>query len=362
MTGYTFIPLVIPYGFEDDEIVLSMSGGKDSTAAALYLIESGIKFRSVFADTGWEADETYEYLELLRRRLGIPIDVVKAEGGGMVDKIIARAGFPARKQRWCTRELKVEPLRAYHDAVIAAKGCDTISVVGIRAEESGERAKLPLFGYDNDWEGYVWRPLIDAPIEAVLELHHRHDIPVNPLYLKGFGRVDCNPCIYATKEEIQLTAEHHPQRIVQIDGLEKKCEDIRRERNAVEPGRYAHADATFFQARVVDHYEERREWVIDGRFKVPKGRKCPDGGPPPEGETRPGHWRILKHPHFKPMHIQDVVDWSRTMHGGKHLPVVREKPVGGCFRWGSCSPPAKTDTFEDALTSDDFIPEEDPGE
>ena len=43
-------------------IVGSISGGKDSTAMALWLKEQGHDCRWVFADTGWEDRQTYDYL------------------------------------------------------------------------------------------------------------------------------------------------------------------------------------------------------------------------------------------------------------------------------------------------------------
>ena len=52
-------PLKIPEGHEESVFVVSVSGGKDSTATWLRLRESGIECRAVFADTGWEAPETY---------------------------------------------------------------------------------------------------------------------------------------------------------------------------------------------------------------------------------------------------------------------------------------------------------------
>lgn len=56
------ISLTIPEQFRDDPsivFVCNMSGGKDSTACALALREAEIPHRRVFADTGWEAPETY---------------------------------------------------------------------------------------------------------------------------------------------------------------------------------------------------------------------------------------------------------------------------------------------------------------
>lgn len=205
-------PLALPPGYEDAEVILSISGGKDSAAAALRLRASGIAFRAVFADTGWEAKETYAHLETMERVLGQPIERVRASKS-MREKILERAGFPGRSERWCTRELKVEVLRAYHDRVIDETGRDTLSVVGIRAEESAERAALPVFEFSNEWGGAVWRPVRDLSIAQVLALHHRHAMPLNPLYLRGHNRVGCWPCVYAGKEEIALIAEHDPARI-----------------------------------------------------------------------------------------------------------------------------------------------------
>ena len=60
--------------------LVSVSGGKDSTAVYLKAIESGRPFRAVFADTGNEHEATYEYVSRLSERTGGPqIEVVKAD-------------------------------------------------------------------------------------------------------------------------------------------------------------------------------------------------------------------------------------------------------------------------------------------
>lgn len=275
----------LPEQLDGLPLIVSMSGGKDSTAAALALREAGLSFRMVFADTGWEAPETYAHLDYLREKLG-PIDVV-GEPGGMVAKIRARAGFPARLQRWCTPELKVYPLRAYHDAL----GDDTVSALGIRADESEARGKLVECQDDERWGGWVWRPILRWSVADVLEIHARHGVRLNPLYHRGHDRVGCYPCVYAGKDEIRLIADTAPERIDEIRALEEESTAERARRNEAEPGRYAHPTATFFQAR----------------------------------EANVG-----------PMPIDRVVAWSRTARGGKQLPLLAEPPPGGCFRWGLC--------------------------
>lgn len=293
--------LKVPEGFADATIIASVSGGKDSTAMILALREAGIEFRPVFADTGWEAEETYEYLSTLERLLGITIDRVGVPGG-MRAKIRERAGFPSRKQRWCTRELKVLPLRAYHDAVIEAENVETISAVGIRGEESTERAAMPAFAFDDRWNGYIWRPMMLATIEEVLALHHRHGVPVNPLYLRGHSRVGCWPCIYANKGEVRLWAKHDPARVREVAALELECEALRAERNEVEPGRYQHSIASYFQAREALRVQGKRIYL--------------------------------------PVHVDEVVRWAQTERGGRQIALLREAPDSGCFRWGMCEPPS----------------------
>jgi 3'-phosphoadenosine 5'-phosphosulfate sulfotransferase (PAPS reductase)/FAD synthetase len=274
-------------------VIASVSGGKDSTALILALREADIAARYVFADTGWEAPETYAYLDYLRDRLGIAIDVVGVPGG-MTAKARARAGFPGRMQRWCTRELKIEPLRAYHDRIIDETGVETVSAMGVRAQESAARAALPEWEDEPEdrrsWGGYVWRPLIRWSVQDVLEIHNRHGVKVNPLYQRGHDRVGCYPCIFDSKEGIRLLPE---ERIAQIRELEAEVTEIRAQRNAEQPGRYAHDGANFFQT-------QRKGFVG----------------------------------------IDEVVKWARTDRGGRQLPLLAPAPRGGCMRWGICDLPS----------------------
>lgn len=291
--------LTVPKGHSDSVFVASVSGGKDSAALACEMKRladaTGIAVRYVFADTGWEAAETYEYLATIERVLGITIDRVRSEHGGMLEIATRKAGFPTRQGRWCTTELKVKPLRAYHDRIAAELDCDTVSVVGIRAEESSARAELAEFEHDDRWGGYVWRPLIEWTVADVLAAHHRAGLPVNPLYRLGAARVGCWPCINESKGGVRLIAEHDPARIDLIDEKEHEFTAERARRNASGEGEFAHPRATFF---------------------MPKEQGVPAT-------------------------IRDVVAWSRTSRGGVQLRLIQESPDSGCFRWGMCEPPTR---------------------
>ena len=65
--------------------VLSFGGGVNSAALMVVLIQEGLPFdEAVFADTGGEVPETYQYLETARRYLGpdheVPLTVVSKRG------------------------------------------------------------------------------------------------------------------------------------------------------------------------------------------------------------------------------------------------------------------------------------------
>lgn len=284
--------------------VVSVSGGKDSAATVLALREAGLEaHHCVFADTGWEAPETYEYLGTMERVLGIKIDRVGVPGG-MRAKIRARAGFPARMQRWCTRELKIDPITEFCDRVAEAAQIDVVQVVGIRAEESAARAQMKTFERDDSRDVYVWRPIMEWAIADVLAIHHRHGLPVNPLYKRGHNRVGCWPCIFASKDEIRLWAQHDPGSVAEVAALESECERERERRNAETPGRYTHSVASYFQSR-------EASTGADGR-------------------------RV-----YLPVHVDRVVEWSRTARGGSQMRLILQESDGGCFRWGLCEPPTK---------------------
>ena len=94
--------------------ILSLSGGKDSTALAIFMRGRIPEMEYVFCDTEKELPETYEYLDRLEVFLGKEIKRLKHDGKGFDELLQSRRGFlPSAQVRWCTEHLKIKPFEKH---------------------------------------------------------------------------------------------------------------------------------------------------------------------------------------------------------------------------------------------------------
>ena len=242
--------------------VVSMSGGKDSTATALLALETQPRdsIRFVFADTGNEHQATHDYLDYLRGALGITIDTVRADltsaierlrgvlqtiadggrvprfrwtaeearralkavrpsGNPFLDLCVLKGRFPSRRAQFCTQFLKTEPLVEYQMALIDA-GAAVWSWQGVRGEESPERARKPSFEVVGGGL-FINRPILRWRAADTFEAHRAVGIEPNPLYRQGMSRVGCMPCINANKNEVLEIAARFPEHFKRISEWER---------------------------------------------------------------------------------------------------------------------------------------------
>src|SRR5260370_25577093 len=86
--------------------ILSLSGGKDSTALAIFMRDRVPEMEYVFCDTQKELPETYEYLDRLQAFLGKPIIRLNAQRGFDHWLQVYGGGLPASPKGWGTKTLK----------------------------------------------------------------------------------------------------------------------------------------------------------------------------------------------------------------------------------------------------------------
>lgn len=225
--------------------VIGISGGKDSTATALYAIENIEEpLRFVFCDTGIESPATYEYIAYLDDKFkaltGRGVEVVKADfadriakkkakliangepmrrieameatGNPFLDLCIWKGRFPSTKARFCTQELKIFPTINYIKSLMT-EGVTVMSWSGERAEESLARSKKPVKEVLLKTENaiaYTHRPILRWTEQMCFDKLKEHGIEPNPLYAQGFKRVGCFPCVMCRKSEIKRIADLYP--------------------------------------------------------------------------------------------------------------------------------------------------------
>lgn len=182
--------------------ILSLSGGKDSTALAIYMRDRIPNLEYVFCDTEQELDETYEYLKRLEVYLGKDIVYLKHDGRGFDDLLKARRGFlPSPQVRWCTEYLKIKPFEKY----VGDDLC--YNYVGIRADEPHRK------GYISTKPNIVTKfPFVEAGLykDDVIRLLDESGLGL-PAYYEWRSRSGCYFCFFQQRIEWVGLLEKHPK-------------------------------------------------------------------------------------------------------------------------------------------------------
>ena len=193
-------------GFTDPKHVVGLSGGKDSTALALWLVENEPReYEFICNETGNELPEMRAHWARLEVLLGQPLKRVR-HTSDLLQLCEEQQALPNFRMRWCTRILKIEPTIAYMEALPEG----SVLYVGLRADEEPRRG---IFGEDLTirfpmreigWtEADVWRYLAKKGVS----------IP---------ERTDCALCPYQRLGEWKALWENYPDKWAEGVALEKK--------------------------------------------------------------------------------------------------------------------------------------------
>lgn len=195
--------------------ILLISGGKDSTALALFMRDTHpeLDIEYVFCDTHKELPETYEYLARIEAYLGKSVTRLSSGLGERgFDHYLKLYGeyLPSPGMRWCTRRLKIEPFEDY-------VGEDPVKLyVGIRADEKRE-------GYVSTKPNIVpVFPFKEAGITKsdVFRILEESGVGL-PEYYKWRTRSGCYFCFFQRKVEWAGLRERHPDLFELAKGYEK---------------------------------------------------------------------------------------------------------------------------------------------
>lgn len=254
-----------------ERFVVFFSGGKDSLACALHLLDCGIPASRIELHhhhvDGAEGSKlmdwpvTNAYCKAVALALGMAYETSWREGGferEMLRKESATApvwipdveagqhrrlggdGPPGTRLkfpqvsanlavRWCSSALKIDVGARYlanHPKFNSGK---TLVVTGERAEESKARSNYHRFEpHRSDlrngrkYQRHIdhWRPIHQWSEKQVWDIIERHRIVPHPAYYLGWGRCSCRQCIFGSKNQwatIRVVAAESFKKVQQFE-------------------------------------------------------------------------------------------------------------------------------------------------
>ena len=141
-------------------------------------------------ETGYQFQETLDLRERVRQRYGITVEYKYPEL--TVAQYEAKHGGPVYKTNpnQCCFDRK---LKVLHEA---ARGKHAWASA-IRRDQSPDRARAPIVGWDRKFQLVKISPLANWTKNDVWSLITKEDIPYNPLHDRGYPSVGCEPCTRA---------------------------------------------------------------------------------------------------------------------------------------------------------------------
>ena len=183
--------------FPNHQLVISFSGGKDSTVVADIVVRalSNPKLVHIFGDTTLEFPITYEYVS--RYRKNNPLAIIKTAKNKEQEfyAVCDQIGPPARMMRWCCTMFKTGPITRVLNSLF--KDAKILTFYGIRKNESASRSKYDRVANSADVK--IQKQTVAAPIFYWADLEVwlymlAEEVDFNDAYRLGYDRVGCWCC------------------------------------------------------------------------------------------------------------------------------------------------------------------------
>ncbi len=229
-----------------DYIVINTSAGKDSQAMMSHVVRQakawGMLDRvvAVHVDLGrMEWAGTTELAQAQCDYFGIPLTVVRKEGGktatDLLDRVRERGQWPSSAARWCTSDFKRGPVRKEFTRLARqwkeanseeakTRPCRILSAMGLRAQESPNRSKMPTMTFDvvasRNQNVSEWLPIHGWSEGRVWDEIHASGAPYHDAYRLGMSRLSCAACVLAKPADLTIAARHNPDLFAEVRAVE----------------------------------------------------------------------------------------------------------------------------------------------
>jgi 3'-phosphoadenosine 5'-phosphosulfate sulfotransferase (PAPS reductase)/FAD synthetase len=243
-----------------DRILVAFSGGKDSVACVLHLLQQGVDRAKIElhhhlvdgreGSTLMDWPVTESYCQAFASAFGLPL-LFSWKHGGFEREMLrldsptapiswenpdgtlstkggdgpqgTRLRFPQvtanLAQRWCSAYIKIDVLRRLVANSPRLHGKKILIVSGERAEESAARACYATFEPDasDNRRGRKprhidrARPILHWTEKEVWAIMERHSVNPHPCYHLGWGRCSCRGCIFGNANQFASLAQVDPE-------------------------------------------------------------------------------------------------------------------------------------------------------
>jgi phosphoadenosine phosphosulfate reductase len=182
-------------------LALSMSLQKGGIIVLDIAIKLDPSLRVLSLDTGRLPEETYAMIEAIHRRYGVRVEMVSPEAAE-VERMVGIHGpnlfYRDRPSRMlCCHIRKVRPWKRKLDGVQAL-------LTGLRRDKGEFRETIEQI--DNSETPVKINPLAYWSAAEVDSYTALHELPVHPLYARGYTSIGCGPCTRATSAEEDVRA------------------------------------------------------------------------------------------------------------------------------------------------------------
>lgn len=168
-------------------LTMATAFGPEGCVILHFLAEIEPRMHVFNLDTGYQFKETLELRDRIARRYGIEVELKRPAQS--VAEYEAQHGGPLYKKNpdQCCQDRKISVLEAATVGMVAW-------MTGIRRDQSPDRAKAPIVGWDKKFGLVKINPLANWTKQQVWKLITDHDIPYNPLHDQGYTSIGCWPC------------------------------------------------------------------------------------------------------------------------------------------------------------------------
>jgi phosphoadenosine phosphosulfate reductase len=179
----TKIALASSFGAED-VVIIDMMANLDKNRTKVFTL-----------DTGRLNQETYDVMDAIRARYGIPIEVYFPDQKEIEEMVRAR-GMNLMYESIENRKLCCE-IRKVHPLNRALSSLDGW-ITGLRRDQVVTRATTKKIEIDSGHRGILKvNPLADWTSDMVWEYIRKNNVPYNKLHDLGFPSIGCEPCTRA---------------------------------------------------------------------------------------------------------------------------------------------------------------------